>query len=331
MKISVIVPIHGVEKYLYRCLDSLAKQDFSDEYEVLCINDTPNDNTPKIIDEFVTLKTSIFKRIDVFNGNISFTRNDGLKNARGEYITFVDGDDFVSEDFLSKLFNEAITSKADIVVSNYFAYKKHKKIIFTSNFAAKGVYNNKKALQKLFNDVSCRGYVRGKLFKKSLLEENKLEFIDVKETSEDVLFTYMAFLNANKVSFIRDRLYYYVLRSDSITSTWNKFNAAQMVINSFALMKLYSIKIKGNEKGYFNFNVFSKKFLVKYYLFNAKSKKYTKREINKSIKKQFEIICCNIQIEGMPWEKATKSSYLFNDIKISKNQKNVDVIDISKV
>ena len=54
-------------------------------------------------------------------------------------------------------------------------------------------------------------------------------------------------------------------------------------------------------------------------------------EINKSIKKQFEIICCNIQIEGMPWEKATKSSYLFNDIKISKNQKNVDVIDISKV
>ena len=168
MKISVIVPIHGVEKYLYRCLDSLAKQDFSDEYEVLCINDTPNDNSPKIIDEFVTLKTSIFKRIDVFNGNISFTRNDGLKNARGEYITFVDGDDFVSEDFLSKLFNEAITSKADIVVSNYFAYKKHKKIIFTSNFAAKGVYNNKKALQKLFNDVSCRGYVRGKLFKKSL-------------------------------------------------------------------------------------------------------------------------------------------------------------------
>lgn len=330
MKISVIVPVHGVEKYLFRCLDSLAKQDFSDVYEVLCINDTPNDNSPKIIDEFVTLKTSIFKRIDVFHGNVSFSRNDGLRLAKGEYIVFVDGDDFVDENFLTKLYEEAKHTDSDIVVSNYYAYKTRKKIIFTSNFAAEGVYNNTKALKKLFNDISCRGYVWGKLFKKSLLLDNQLEFMDVNQVSEDVLFTYMAFLNAKKISFIRDRLYYYVLRDNSITTTRNKFNAAQMVINSFALMKLYSIKIKGDDNSYFNFNALPKKFLVKYYLFGNKSKKYTKKEINKSVKTQFNIIVKNILIEGMPWEKVAKSSGLFNDIKISNNEKNVDIIDISK-
>lgn len=330
MKISVIVPIHGVEKYLRKCLRTLLEQDFSYSYEVICVNDNPNDSCPSIIDEFIDLAPSIFKRFDVNNRNISFTRNDGIKVSKGEYITFVDGDDFVNKNFLSTLYKEALRSEADIVVSNYYGYKNRKINIFTSNFAAKGVYDNKKALSKLFNDVSCRGYVWGKLFKRELILENKLEFIDVKETSEDVLFTYMSFLHASKVSFIRDRLYFYVMRDDSITSTWNKFNAAQMVLNSLALMKLYSLKIKGDGKGYFNFSTFSKKFLIRYYLLFAKSNTYTKHEINECVKNQFKIITQDISIEGMPWEKAAKSSHLFDDIKNLKNEKNVDVFDISK-
>lgn len=330
MKVSVIVPIHGVEKYLKRCLMSLLEQDFSHDYEVLCINDSPNDKSPDIIDEFVKLRPNIFKRIDVNNSNISFTRNDGIKISRGEYLTFVDGDDFVDKKFLNRLCEEAKKSEADIVVSNYYGYKNKKKIVFTSYFAAKGVFEEKKSLKKLFGDISCRGYVWGKLFKRNLIINNNLEFIDVKETSEDVLFTYMSFLNSKKISFIRDRLYFYVLRDDSITNTRNKFNAAQMVINSLALMKIYALKVKGDDKSYFNFSMFSKKFLVKYYLIGAKSNKYTNKEINESIEEQFKIIKKHIFISGMPWEKGAKSSRLFDDIDFKENEKNVDVIDISK-
>ena len=139
MKVSVIVPIHGVEKYLRKCLRSLLEQDFSYAYEVICVNDSPNDSCPSIIDGFIRLAPSIFKRFDVDNRNISFTRNDGIKVSEGEYITFVDGDDFVDKNFLSTLYKEAIRSESDIVVSNYYGYKNRKINILKCKGACKGV------------------------------------------------------------------------------------------------------------------------------------------------------------------------------------------------
>ena len=82
IKISVIVPIHGVDKYLEECLNSLLYQTFSKKYEVICVSDSPNDTSPSIIDRFVSLRPDIFVRLDVNNRNLSFTRNDGLKKAR---------------------------------------------------------------------------------------------------------------------------------------------------------------------------------------------------------------------------------------------------------
>lgn len=131
IKVSVIVPIHGVAKYLKRCLGSLLEQDFNLPYEVLCLNDCPNDKSPDIIDEFVSIKPEVFKRIDVQNGNVSFTRNDGLKAAQGDYIAFVDGDDFVSKDYISYFYKTAIEKDADVLITNFYMYKKGKKVNFS--------------------------------------------------------------------------------------------------------------------------------------------------------------------------------------------------------
>ncbi|MDY4159297.1 MAG: glycosyltransferase family 2 protein [Candidatus Onthovivens sp.] len=126
IKVSVIVPIHGVDKYLDQCLSSLLNQKFDYKYEVICVNDTPNDNSPQIIDKYVNLKNDVFKRLDVFNRNVSYTRNDGLKAASGDYVIFIDGDDFVDENLLQILYQNAIKNDAEVVIYNFYMYKKGK-------------------------------------------------------------------------------------------------------------------------------------------------------------------------------------------------------------
>ncbi len=117
MKVSVIVPIYNVEKYLRKSLDSLANQTIND-YEVILVNDGSTDNSQSIIDEYVE-KYSVFKGFKKENGGMSSARNFGLKYAKGEYIAFVDSDDFVELNFLEKLYDKAKKDKSDVVICDY--------------------------------------------------------------------------------------------------------------------------------------------------------------------------------------------------------------------
>ena len=132
--ISIIVPIYNVEKYLSRCINSVLSQTFPD-FELLLIDDGSTDKSGYICDGYAQ-KDSRIKVFHIENGGVSAARNYGLDNARGEWITFVDADDWIDKDMYYKLYNEAILSEADIVICDFYIYynQKPRLICQMSNF-----------------------------------------------------------------------------------------------------------------------------------------------------------------------------------------------------
>ncbi len=332
IKVSVIVPIHGVAKYLKRCLGSLLNQDFDLPYEVLCISDCPNDNSPDIIDEFVSTKPEVFKRIDVQNGNVSFTRNDGLKAAKGEYIAFVDGDDFVSKDYISYFYKTAIEKDADVLITNFYMYKKGKKGRFFLSFIPyKGYVSQRKAVQFMANDVFIRGYLWYKFFKKDILKDCK--FIDVKKVVEDLTFSSMAFMNAKKIYWTQKRNYYYVYHDGSITKDWDALKYVQLSINFLAFVKIYAIAKYGEKKGadFFKFSLFVRRFIFLYYVMVSKYSLKEKNKILKYIRMEIRILKKYITYTNSPWENVIKEAGLdhIKEEVVFDKSRYIDLIEYS--
>ena len=330
IKVSIIVPIHGVEKYLRRCLNSLLNQKFDFSYEVLCLSDAPNDNSPSIIDEFVELRPDIFKRIDVNNRNVSYTRNDGLKIAKGEYIAFVDGDDFVSEDYIAYFYKVAIEKDADIVITNFYMFKKEKRKKFILSFIPyRGYISRRKATQLISNDIFIRGYLWYKFFKKDVIKNCK--FIDVKKTIEDLQFSSMAFVNAKKIYWTQKRNYYYVFHDGSITTKWDACKYVQLIINFLAFLKLYAISIYGEKEGskFYKFSLFVRRFVFLYYVFISKHSFKDKIKISKIINEELRIIRKHITYTNSPWEDVIKEAGLdkLKEDIIFEKSKYINLID----
>ena len=137
-KVSVIVPFYNAERYLKQCLDSLQKQTYSN-FEVLLINDGSIDQSYQIAAEYVKIDER-FSLITQSNAGIATARNVGLQKMSGEYVTFVDGDDFVSQDYLTKMIKIAKTEQADLVISSYYRYSDDDKMYSFYDF--KRVLNN---------------------------------------------------------------------------------------------------------------------------------------------------------------------------------------------
>ena len=119
-KISVIVPVYNTSTYLRRCLDSILEQDFT-SYEVICVNDGSTDNSLEILREYEK-KSEKIKVINQVNNGVAKTRNTALKHAKGDYLAFLDSDDFVRENYLSRLYDAAIDTRSDIVICNFYRY-----------------------------------------------------------------------------------------------------------------------------------------------------------------------------------------------------------------
>ena len=139
-KISVIIPVYNVEKYLSQCLDSILNQTFKD-FECICVNDGSTDKSLAILQEYVN-KDDRIKIINQENKGLSGARNSALKIVNGKYITFIDSDDFVTIDYLEKLINIAEKEDSDIV------YCRHKMYYFVDNKYENGP--NKEKLNTLF-------------------------------------------------------------------------------------------------------------------------------------------------------------------------------------
>ena len=211
-KVSIIVPVYGVEKYIDKCLDSLVKQSLK-EIEIIVVNDGTKDNSQKIIDKYVKKYPDKIKSYIKENGGQGSARNYGLKKAMGEYIGYVDSDDFVEKDMYKKLYNKANENDYDIVVcGNYNVsedYKTKNIDTFTND------YNT-----DLENVFFGKMAVWNKIYKRDILIKNKLEFKE-KVWYEDLAFTLKAIMNSNTFAFIDEPLYDYLIREGSTMNNSN--------------------------------------------------------------------------------------------------------------
>ena len=211
-KLSIIVPVYGVEKYIDKCLNSLVKQSLK-EIEVIVVNDGTKDNSQKIVDKYVKKYPDKIKSYIKENGGQGSARNYGLKKASGEYIGYVDSDDFVEKDMYKKLYNKAKENNYDIVVcGNYNVSEDYQ----NKNIDA-FINNYNTDLENIFFGKMA---VWNKIYKRDILIKNKLEFKE-KVWYEDLAFTLKAIMNSNTFAFIDEPLYDYLIREGSTMNNSN--------------------------------------------------------------------------------------------------------------
>ena len=204
-KMSVIVPVYNVEELLPKCLDSLVNQTF-DDYEVIVVNDGSPDNSQKIIDDYYKKYPNIIKPLKKENGGLSSARNFGLKYASGEYILYVDSDDWVSNDMLKMMYETALKDDSDIVVCKMWNVVSDRNIKINN-----GILNFNVFKRYILNNPSACC----KLIKKDILLHPELFFLE-NHHYEDIAVVPAFCLYAKNISFIDDYLYYYLLREGSI-------------------------------------------------------------------------------------------------------------------
>ena len=229
-KISIIVPIYNVEKYLNKCLKTIKAQTFTD-FEVLLINDGTKDNSAAIAQKYCDIDDR-FKLYTKENGGLSDSRNYGIKLAKGEYIVFIDGDDYIHKDYLNVLYHQCVDNDADMSYCRFKYSYFRTGITFPMFISAKEeVMKKNDALNILIRDNFLHSYAWNKMYKKSLFEDNNITYPNM--YFEDVATSGRLLFHANKIAVSDRYLYYYLKRFGSIMSTMN----AQK-INDFLLSAL---------------------------------------------------------------------------------------------
>lgn len=212
IKVSVIVPVYNVEKYLEKCLHSLVNQTFN-EYEVIVVNDESPDNSQEIIDKYVKKYPNIIKTFFQKNGGQGSARNLGIKKAIGKYIMFVDSDDSIENDMIEKMYTNCIKNNYDILMcNNYIDYE-----ITKTKDKNESFYFNKNDKYSYFFSKPA---VWNKIIKKSLIIDNSIYFRE-NVWYEDLDFTVKLYGVAKKVGIIEDYLYNYLYRPGSTMNNSN--------------------------------------------------------------------------------------------------------------
>ena len=235
-KVSIIVPVYNVEKYLRRCMESLINQTYKN-IEIIVINDGSSDNSLNILKEYEVADNRI-KLINKNNEGLSQTRNVGIEVASGKYITFVDSDDWIANDMIDRMYKLAESEKLDLVISSYIREYKNKSIpkIF-NNIEYMKIYNEDDVYKELYRklvgpigseiespeNLDSLVIACGKLYKASLIKE-KVKFIDTLIIgTEDCLFNIHVFSQVKKALFINEPLYHYWKGNEnSLTTGYRK-------------------------------------------------------------------------------------------------------------
>lgn len=214
--ISVIIPVYNIEKYLRRCLDSVINQTLQD-LEIICVNDGSTDSSAEILEEYKRKDNRIII-LNQENIGPGAARNAGLKIARGEYIGFIDADDWIDLNFFEKLYGVAKKYDADAacteIIRTYASEKKLKKIeIKKEEILHKCI----EKYRKLGIPKNC--YIWNKIYKKSKLDKHKLFFREDLHMCEDVPFTIRFLYFSDKVVTVPKTKYHYWVNNNSISRT----------------------------------------------------------------------------------------------------------------
>lgn len=212
-KVSVIVPIYNVEKYLEKCINSLLSQTLED-IQIILVNDGSKDNSGNIAKEYEKNNKDRVIYVEKENGGLSDARNYGLKYATGDFIAFLDSDDYIEKNAYEEMYNKAIEGNADYVECD-FIWEFPNKIRVDKQYP----YKNKKEMLSFVRVVAWN-----KLIKRQLITDNNLEFPKGLRY-EDVEFTYKLIPFINKFAYVDKPFIHYVQREGSIANVQNERTA----------------------------------------------------------------------------------------------------------
>lgn len=250
--ISIIVPVYNTEGYLIKCMDSIINQTYKN-IEIICINNGSTDDSGNILQNYKN-KDKRIKIVNTINEGVSNARNEALKYVKGDYLMFVDSDDWIDIETCQITIKKAINSNADVVMWSYireFSNKSLPKEIFREKEILFDGENIKKLHRRFIGlldeelahiecaDALCP--VWGKLYRTKIIKDNKIKFIDIRRigTYEDGLFNLEVFQYTNKVIFINHHYYHYRKNNNSsITFKYNQ-NLYSNWLNLYSVMENY--------------------------------------------------------------------------------------------
>lgn len=281
VKISIIVPIYNVEKYLEKCLDSLLNQDLSpNDYEIICVNDGSPDNSGQIVSNYTSQYSNIIS-LHQENQGVSVARNKGLELAKGEYILFVDGDDSLYPNVLETLYSNAQTKVLDLLYLQIDYFNENE--VFTGSFQMDS--DNGEILDGFHHQR--RGYICG-LYRKELIRT--IRFEEDIPIAEDALFNIMVHSIAQRCSYLPVPAYRYLIRAGS-------------ALNS---------KVCGSEKTFLGYLKFMD-FLANY--INQKQETYTSKQLDYFNRPFFKIIEMSLLTNIIPTLSISRYSRLRKKMK----------------
>lgn len=216
--ISVIIPVYKVERYLKRCVDSVLNQTYTN-LEIILVDDGSPDLCPKICDDYATLDSRV-KVVHKENGGLSSARNAGLDICTGEYLAFVDSDDFLSKRFIECLYRAIIEKCVNVSVAEYRAFERNEKLFekkIPDNYVVEKMplekimacYSSIYSHDSMLTIVSWNKLYKAILFNRVRFPEGKLY--------EDAATTYKILNQCDEIAFVKHQLYYYFLRQNSIS------------------------------------------------------------------------------------------------------------------
>lgn len=228
MFFSLIIPIHNIENYIGRCLDSIIAQKFSDLEALLIVNGS-SDNSYEICSRYAE-KYPFFRLVNLGVSGVSNARNWGLEHAQGDYIWFVDGDDFIAKDSLCQLKHEIQRMDyPDVLI--FRLEQTYSDVIIEDESDVHSAYITKDfAINELYNSNGYNGYIANKIFKKDKL---KVRFCPEIHMIEDLVFNTMNFMHFSEFVYCNYVAYYYRRRNGSISTTFDK--------KKFSSFKAYEI------------------------------------------------------------------------------------------
>lgn len=229
--VTVIIPAYNVQRYIKKCVNSVLNQNYKN-FELIVVNDGSKDNTLAILRRYAHEDNRV-KVIDKRNGGVSSARNVGLQHSKGQYITFIDGDDYVAKDYLEYLLELISYKDADFALStNVFSKRKDRQI----NHDVKRVLTSEQATALLMSTRIVVGSWN-KIYKRKFLQNNNLRFDEKLYYGEGLSFITSVAERANKTIIGQRRIYYY--RKNNAASATTKFEVTRILngIESIAKIK----------------------------------------------------------------------------------------------
>lgn len=283
-RVSVIIPTYNAELTLSRCLDSLLNQSFKN-IEIIVVDDMSTDNTIELAHHYQLAYPVVSVYLSDKKGMAGGARNIGIRKANGNYISFIDADDWVDTNYLYHMVHALSENQADIAISAVKREWEHRKdSAYRYEYGIGNLISGRYAItllsNKLDQDVSISSIVCNKLFRTSLLQENSLSFLE-NSVNEDDVFTFFALRKAKKVAIVGHTNYHQYQRKGSTSRTFSP-KAVLDLFQAFLIIRTELVKLDEFESCKADFFSFLEKCLI-YLIENIKNSNMTHEEIETAL------------------------------------------------